>query len=221
MDRERAPPREYTPALGANWLTPFYDFAIAAFTREGVWRRGVLELVDPRLEDRILDVGCGTGSLVAPLALTADVIGVDPDAKVLARAAQKAAASGGRARFIQGFLSAEILPPEWSPTKIVSSLVLHQTPLAEKRRIVGQIRDLLPVGGVFVLADYGRQPTVSQRFLFRQMVQRVDGATNTQPNVEGVLETLLAQAGFDGASPVRTIKTLTGAISLWRAVRRC
>lgn len=219
MNANTAPPDEFTPALGARWLTPFYDFAIAGFTREKTWRRALIDLVDPQSDDRILDVGCGTGSLSIALSEKAQVIGVDPDPAVLARARIKARAKNAKAEFQQGFLSPDALPAGWRPTKIVSSLVLHQTPLAEKERLINLIYDLLPPGGLFGLADYGRQPSPVQRFLFKNLVQRVDGFEDTQPNADGALEKLLREAGFNGAAPLRAIKTFTGSISLWRATK--
>ncbi len=210
---------EFTPALGAHWLTPFYDFAIAGFTRERTWRRRLVELVEPNQEDRILDIGCGTGSLALALARSAEVVGVDPDPAVLRRAEKKTETAGVRVCFVNGFFSQEILPAGWRPTKIVSSLVLHQTPLVEKKRIIDAVYELLPPGGIFCLADYGRQHAHLQRFLFAQMVQRIDGFENTTPNAEGVIDRLLGEAGFVGVEPQRIIPTFTGAISLWRAVR--
>ncbi len=218
--QQAAREQEFTPALGASWLTPFYDTAIAMLTREETWRRALIEAIDPAPGDRILDIGCGTGSLAVALARSADIVGIDPDPDILARAGAKAAAAGANVRFIAGFFSPEVLPGDWRPTKIVSSLVLHQTPVPEKKRIIGAIHRLLPPGGLFCLADYGAQPTAQQRFLFRQMVQRIDGAENTEPNALGVIDDLLAEAGFDGAAPSRVIRTMTGAISIWRAVRK-
>jgi hypothetical protein len=59
-----------------------------------------------------------------------------------------------------------------------------------------------------------------QRALFRVMVQGVDGVENTQPNADGVIDEILAQASFEGSSPVQIVPTATGAISLWRAARK-
>lgn len=208
-------PDSFTPALGRFWLTPFYDFAIAGFTRERTWRGALIALVKPQPEDRILDIGCGTGTLAAALGAVAEVVGLDPDPDILKRA--RAKAGGARVRFVEGFFGAARLPAGWRPTKIVSSLVLHQTPLAEKRRIIEEAFAALPPDGTFCLADYGRQPSPLQRFLFRHLVQRVDGFANTQPNADGAVDRLLAEAGFEDCAPAAQIPTATGTISLWRA----
>ena len=55
--------KTYTPALGFRALTPLYDLAISGFTREGRWRPSLVRRVAPRPHERIVDVGCGTGTL--------------------------------------------------------------------------------------------------------------------------------------------------------------
>lgn len=87
----------FTPALGKAWLTPLYDFAVATLTRERVWRNLLVRQVAPGPDDRILDVGCGTGSLVILLKETepqARVIGLDPDTGILERAQEKSVGPG-------------------------------------------------------------------------------------------------------------------------------
>ena len=71
---------EFTPALGFKALTPLYDIVIALLTREKLWRGKLLSYIAPADTDRILDVGCGTGSLVTrvkQICGTADVHGID------------------------------------------------------------------------------------------------------------------------------------------------
>ena len=85
--------KSFTPALGYSRLTPLYDIAIRLLTRERVWRNFLVKQVGPQPTDRIVDIGCGTGSLAIRLKKTepgAEIIGLDPDADVLARARQKA-----------------------------------------------------------------------------------------------------------------------------------
>src|SRR5207249_11632637 len=78
--------RDYVPATPQLWL---YDFLVAVLTRESRWRPALLRQIDPRAEDSIADIGCGTGTLLALFGRTArpDVlIGIDPDKGILGRA---------------------------------------------------------------------------------------------------------------------------------------
>lgn len=213
-----APPSAHTPPLGHAALTPFYDSAIRLLTRERQWRAALVDQVDPGDGDRILDVGCGTGSLLLALARRtpdAELIGIDPDEEAIERARAKLAGHP-RIRLLQGHLGADRLPSGWRPTKIVSSLVLHQVPLGGKRALLRSIRGLLPEGGEFHLADYGAQRSRAMRLAFRMTVQMVDGVEDTQPNADGLLEPMMREAGFAVEQTAR-FATPTGAISLFAA----
>src|SRR5436190_22095648 len=70
--------RDYVPAAPQLWL---YDFLVALLTRESRWRPALLRQIDPKAEDSIADIGCGTGTLLALIGRTARsavLIGVDP-----------------------------------------------------------------------------------------------------------------------------------------------
>lgn len=209
--------RDFTPALGHAALTPLYDAAIALLKREGRWRRALVDRVAPRGSDRILDVGCGTGSLAillkrqAPAALIA---GLDPDADVLKTARRKSEAAGVNVQFSQGFArdAAQVLPA--GVTKAVSSLVFHQVPLVEKRAGLAAMHASLVAGGEVHIADYGLQRTALMRMLFKQ-IQRLDGVENTTPNAQGILPTLMSEVGFVDVEETSVIPTPTGSISLY------
>tara|TARA_R110002049_G_scaffold285233_1_gene466058 strand:+ start:25619 stop:26044 length:426 start_codon:yes stop_codon:yes gene_type:complete len=131
--------KEFTPALGHSALMPLYDFAIAALTRENTWRTELLRELCPSDNDRILDVGCGTGSLaIRTKALNefCEVHGIDPDLDVLAIARNKAKAASADITFHKGFIRPNMCEELGSFTKIVSSLVFHQTPLEVKKDIL-------------------------------------------------------------------------------------
>lgn len=202
----------YTPAAGHHWLTPVYDFGVAALTREHRWRSALIKQVRPRAGDVIADIGCGTGSLLVRLgnaAPSARLLGIDPDPAVLACARKKVAAAGLTAELLAG-------PP---PTKIVSSLVFHQVPMDEKVAALAAMYAALGADGEVHIADYGLQRTPLMRGLFRAIVQNLDGHVNTQPNADGILPELMRRARFRGVEETLVIPTLSGSISLYRGTR--
>ncbi len=212
--------KEFTPALGKAALTPLYDSAISLLTRENTWRNALLAQVAPTADDRILDVGCGTGSLVVKIKLLSpktDIHGIDPDKEILLKAKAKAKKNAVSISFHQGFLSPESRSVLGNFSKIVSSLVLHQTPIEEKRNILFSIFRLLLPGGKLCIADYGLQRTALMKTLFRRTVQTIDGIKDTQPNAEGCIPTLMEEMGYLEVSETQVVPTLTGSISIYTA----
>lgn len=209
----------FTPAAGRPEWTPFYDFAIALLTRERRWRSALLRQTAPQPGDRILDVGCGTGTFAVMLKRAeprAEVVGLDPDPDVLARARAKAAKDAADVTFRQGF-ARDAGAEAAGFTKVVSSLVFHQVPLEEKRAGLAAIGRALRPGGTLHIADYGLQRTPLMRAAFRQ-IQKLDGFDNTEPNARGVLPELIREAGFAAVEETEVIATVTGSISLYRAL---
>jgi trans-aconitate methyltransferase len=69
-----------------RWDAKLYDGQHAFVHRLGA---GVIELLDPRPSERVLDVGCGTGHLTKKIAEAgAQVVGVDASAAMIAEARQ-------------------------------------------------------------------------------------------------------------------------------------
>lgn len=210
--------RDFVPALGRPELTNSYDRVIAVMTRERRWRTRLLALVAPQAGETIMDVGCGTGTfaiLLKEACPAARVMGVDPDEAVLAIARAKAEAAGAQVEWLRA-MGDELVVPAASVDKAVSSLVLHQCPMEMKRAILAAMFTAVRPGGHVFIADYGAQRTLLMRLLFRQ-VQQLDGFENTQPNADGALPGLMAEAGFESVEEVRSLPTPTGSISLIRA----
>lgn len=211
--------RDYVPAAPQLWL---YDFLVAALTRESRWRQALVDQVRPTDRDSIADIGCGTGSLIALISRTArpaTLIGIDPDPEILKRARRKTTTGGATVDLKLGYArDAASLLEGRGINKIVSSLVFHQVPLAEKRAGLAAMRAALVANGELHVADYGLQRTALMRQLFR-IVQRADGYENTEPNARGVLPGLMRDAGFRDVEETAVIPTPTGSISLYRAER--
>ncbi|MFJ6621379.1 class I SAM-dependent methyltransferase [Kitasatospora sp. NPDC091335] len=214
------PTDTFTPAAG-RFALGLYD-PIVSLTRERLWRSLVAMHVAPRPDDVIVDVGCGTGSLAVLLGRAeprATVIGVDPDPAVLRLARRKAAAAGAAPDFRTGMGDAVAdLVGDGTADTVVSSLVLHQCPLPAKQAILAAMHRTLRPGGKLVIADFGRQRTAAMRLAFR-IVQFADGKEDTQPNADGILPRLIAEAGFEGVRETETVATVTGSLSLYTARR--
>jgi ubiquinone/menaquinone biosynthesis C-methylase UbiE len=209
----------FTPALGRLAPARFFDHVIA-LTRDRMWRALVAAYVAPRPGDVIVDVGCGTGTtalLLSRVAPDATVIGVDPDPEVLAVARRKAgsADSGVQWRLGMGDGLSNSVGSGRADT-VTSSMVLHQCPVAMKRAVLASMFDVLRPGGTLVLADFGLQRTALMRLAFR-LVQWADGASDTQPNADGLVPQLISNTGFSGVREVEVIPTINGSISIYVA----
>lgn len=212
---------QYIPALGYSGLTPLYDVAVRLATRERTWRNRLLEQLRPQDAGAILDVGCGTGTfaiLCKREAPRARVVGLDPDRKVLAIAAEKARRAGVEVEWVQGY-ARDAARYDGGFDKAVSSLLFHQVRCEEKGIGIEAMFKAVRPGGEVHIADYCRQPSRLMRSLFR-IVQRLDGYETTQPNAEGAIERLLSEHLGAPVQPSSVVHTPTGAISLFSASKR-
>lgn len=206
----------HTPPLGLDALTPIYDRAIALFTREKQWRRRLVQRIAPKAGETILDIGSGTGSLallVSEMEPRALYRGIDPDARAVEIARQKCSGAPS-ATFAVGFLPDHPASPEERADKVVSSLVLHQVPTAEKTRLIRAMHAWLKPGGSALIADYGLQRSLAMRLAFRSTVQLLDGVSDTQPNADGIIPELLAEAGFRAVTLADHFATPSGSIDI-------
>lgn len=181
----------------------------------------MLRQLAPQNGDSILDVGCGTGSFAIMLkraAPEARIIGLDPDPAVLAIAAGKARAAGIEIEWRKGYAS-QAADLGGGFDKSVSSLVFHQVPLAGKREGIAAKFQAVRPGGQVHIADYAVQRNKLMRALFRMTVQLVDGVADTQPNADGMIETILSDLTGEKTPAEHIIWTPTGAISLFQATR--
>lgn len=211
---------DFVPAAGWDVLTPLYDAGIRLLTNERRWRAALLEQVAPKPAETILDVGCGTGSFAILLKKAAPhsrVIGLDPDPRILERAAAKATAAGVDIEWWQGF-SRDAADLGIAVDKAVSSLVFHQVPMAEKRAGIAAMVAATVPGGEVHIADFARQRRPVMRMAFAA-IGWLDGRANTVPNAHGALEDILAAIDPAAGEPSRDFLSACGQISLFRLRR--
>jgi ubiquinone/menaquinone biosynthesis C-methylase UbiE len=214
------PAKDFVPAAPQLWTYDALSFLLTGTRR---WRPALLAQVAPSPGDVIADVGCGTGTqlrLVARACPSATLIGIDPDAAIRERARAKLAAVTPPVELLAGYArdAADLLRGR-GVTKVLSSLVFHQVPLDEKHTGLAAIHEALRPGGSLHIADYGLQRTAKMRKRFR-LVQKGDGFDNTEPNALGVLPELMAEVGFARVEETHVFETVSGSISIYRALRR-
>jgi ubiquinone/menaquinone biosynthesis C-methylase UbiE len=54
---------QYIPALNRRWLTPLYDPLLKWGMREDTFKRHLIEYSNLANDHKVLDLGCGTGTL--------------------------------------------------------------------------------------------------------------------------------------------------------------
>ncbi|MFI2666186.1 class I SAM-dependent methyltransferase [Micromonospora carbonacea] len=109
---------------------------------------------------RLLDVGCGPGTVTVPLAgCFAEAVGVDPDAGMLARARLRAARDGvGNVRWVRA--RAEDLPAGLGVFRVVVfAQSFHWT---VQDAVAATVRGMLPPGGAFVHVGEVTEPSSTQ-----------------------------------------------------------
>lgn len=210
----------YVPALGLHALTPLYDLVVRLGTPERAFRGALVEQAGILPGHRVLDVGCGTGTLAVAIMAAhpaAEVLGIDLDAWVLDRGREKARRAGVEVRFERA--SAMALPyPDGSFDRVVSSMMLHHLAREEKRMALTEALRVLAPGGELHVADWGRPHNACMRVAFT-LVRAFDGWNRMKDVSEGVLPRLLAEAGFGGVEEGRRFSTAYGTLVLFRARR--
>lgn len=184
----------YVPAASYDLLLPLYDPVLRWLMRESTFRRTCLEQADIRPHHRVLDLGCGTGTmavLVRQQRPGSTVVGVDGDPKILEIARSKAARASLAIPFDQAL--ADRLPyPDASFDRVLSSLVFHHLTHDEKLGALREVRRVMKPDGCFLLADFG--PSVGW---YAALVARVVArGERLRENLQGGLPRLLAEADF-------------------------
>ena len=212
--------RSFIPALRFAWLTRFYDPLVRRTMKEKKFKELLVAQTGLRKGDRVLDLGCGTGTLTLMLKRAcpeASIVGLDADPDVLGMARKKAMEAGLAVELQQGLAFEPVFEPG-SFDRIVSSLVFHHLTTADKKRTLARIHELLRPAGELHIADWGRAQNALMRTAFLG-VQLLDGFETTADSVRGRLVDYIRDAGFGSVTETHREMTLFGTLSLYKAVK--
>ncbi|ANP51487.1 SAM-dependent methyltransferase [Streptomyces griseochromogenes] len=138
---------------GWEWDETLFEGTAAHYARSRLpYAPGLVpklaDVLGPDGTGRLIDVGCGPGTLTLPLSrLFDEVVGVDPDPGMLEEAARRAAATGaGKTRWVG--IRAEDLPADLGTfTAAVFAQSFHWT---DRDLVAATVYDMLRPGGALV-----------------------------------------------------------------------
>lgn len=175
-----------------NWDTSLYEDKHAF-----VWQYGedLLQLLNPKSGELILDLGCGTGQLTEKIAQTgAEVMGIDNAATMIEKARQ----NYPHIRF--DIADARNFQVEQPFDAVFSNAVLHW--VQEANKAISSIHQALKPGGRFV-AEFGGKGNIQAIATALYSAMKSIGISQPQminpwyfPSI-GEYATLLEQQGFD------------------------
>jgi ubiquinone/menaquinone biosynthesis C-methylase UbiE len=206
--------RSCIPAAGHDWLLPLYDPLLKLLGADST-RRELVEQASVRTSHRVLDIGCGTGSLVVlikRLYPDSEAVGLDPDPKALARARRKVERARLSAQFDQGF-SDELPYPDASFDRVFSSFMFHHLKRDEKAKTLNEARRVLKPGGSLHVLDFGGAEPRRENFLARTL----HSAEHMRDNFDGRIPALMREAGFAESNELAHRATLVGRIAYYAA----
>jgi ubiquinone/menaquinone biosynthesis C-methylase UbiE len=206
--------RTYLPAAGRDWLLPLYDPFVKLLGGDAA-RKALLDQATIRASQRVLDIGCGTGTLVVMIKRLhpgVEVVGLDPDPKALSRAKHKTERAALTVRFDQGF--ADELPYSDSLfDRVFSSFMFHHLPVDVKGEMLRAVRRVLKPDGEFHMLDFEGSQDAAHGIL----AHIIHSSHRLEDNSESRVLSLMTQAGLAEPKKVGRRAMLFGHIAYYRA----
>ena len=208
--------KKFTPALAYDFLTPLFDWVLNLLGYGKAFKRLALELAEITDGEQILDLGCGSGTLLIEAKKkypNADCVGIDPDKEILQLAERKLEQAGVKARLVQGFAQELPFPPAAFDLAI-STLIFHHLSTPVKRDAIKEIYRILKDKGRFMLADFGQPDSIFVKLLLN-LGGIFDGTSNMKDNIEGNLPVFLEETGFK----VTQLEARYRGVQFWLATK--
>ena len=151
---------QFTDLLGKLNLYDFL-FGVTASKRHQAFLDRIIELAKLNGNEMLLDVGCGTGTLICEIAKrfpNIAIAGIDVSENLLNVAKQKIQQNGGQ---IELRVASVLELPYRNNTfdVVVTSIMFHQLDIEEKQKAVQEMYRVLKIGGRYVSAEFGPKAT--------------------------------------------------------------
>lgn len=208
--------RNYLPAAGRDLFLPLYD-PLTTVIGMGRVRTALIEQATLAPGHCVLDLGCGTGSLLIELKRTHPsvvTLGIDPDPLALRRARRKAGRAKLDIRFERGFGDALDCADE-SFDRVLSSFMFHHLSLDQRLQTLLEIQRVLKPGARLEMVDFAGREAVRTWGLHRLLHSDARLAGNDRSEVIA----LMARAGLAQPTVLNQRRTLFGTLVFYQALR--
>ena len=185
---------EYIPALSYRFLTPFYDFIQKYIVRDVRYKTLLIEQADIRSGQRVLDLGCGTGTLAIMAKQAqpkAEVFGLDADPDMLKVARYKSTQQNAPVKFDVGFTN-KLPYPDASFDRVLSSIMIHHLKTPDKELTAREVYRVLKPGGQLHIIDFGKPVTWYGKLLGPFL----HGFEEANDNIDGQLPKIFSAPGL-------------------------
>jgi len=143
-----------------GYMAHYYDVVVALMTlgREKTLRRVTLDLVRLRPGDKVLEIGCGTGTLTlgakVRVGAFGEAMGMDIAPEMVEAASRKAARKGIDTSFQVGSI-AKIPYPDSHFDAVMCSFMIFHMPDDVRRKGFAEVYRVLKSGGYLSILDFG------------------------------------------------------------------
>jgi ubiquinone/menaquinone biosynthesis C-methylase UbiE len=207
----------YIPAMGFFSLSRWYDPLVSLLMNEARFKGQLIENARIPPAGAVLDVGCGTGTLLLMVKIAqpeARVRGLDGDDGILKIARGKIMKSSWEVPLEQA-MAYDMPYADKCFDRVLTSLTLHHLSGENTRRTLQEVLRVLVPGGELHVADFsgGHQQLGHLKSHFRLHSGRPGHMDASQ------LELLLVEAGFSSVETLGATSTLLGRIGYFSGAK--
>lgn len=184
-----------TEGVTLGSIANFYDLGCGLIGLGDRFRARTVSVAGVKKGDRVLDVGCGTGTLTCFAKIEAGdegyVCGIDAAPEMIEVARKKALREGIEIDFRSGVI--EALPFEDPSFDVaLSSLMLHHLPEDLKLRGLKEVFRVLKPGGTVLIVDFDTPTNLFGKVLSYILFFEEHVASN----LKGIIPLIMEEVGF-------------------------